>query len=210
VYEISAAVSPGMSGGPAVDAEGRVIGVNSFGIVGEPQPFNFIRPSSLVAELLTDKGVRNESGKANAAYRAACRPTNRGDRNGAIPNLREALAAVPSHALAQEYLGKARRVPAPKQPAAKASGAPMLGGAVAILLALAAGAVLVIRRWRTGAPLPAPAAVVTPAAAAATEAPGTKTCTECAETIKAAARVCHYCGHRFDEAQDEADDLVAA
>ncbi|MGD0714680.1 MAG: zinc ribbon domain-containing protein [Gaiellaceae bacterium] len=30
-------------------------------------------------------------------------------------------------------------------------------------------------------------------------APANKTCPDCAETVKAAARVCRFCGHRFDE-----------
>jgi hypothetical protein len=32
---------------------------------------------------------------------------------------------------------------------------------------------------------------------------GEKTCPDCAETIKAAARVCRYCGHRFDNEASE-------
>ena len=29
--------------------------------------------------------------------------------------------------------------------------------------------------------------------------PATKVCPDCAETVKAAARVCRFCGHRFED-----------
>ena len=59
VYEISAAVSPGMSGGPTVSTDGRVMGVNSSTIRGESQPFNFIAPASNLAELMKRNGVES-------------------------------------------------------------------------------------------------------------------------------------------------------
>ncbi|MFC7659704.1 trypsin-like peptidase domain-containing protein [Pseudonocardia benzenivorans] len=45
VYETSAALSPGMSGGPTIALDGRVVGVNSFKPAAESQAFNFIAPS---------------------------------------------------------------------------------------------------------------------------------------------------------------------
>ena len=43
-------------------------------------------------------------------------------------------------------------------------------------------------------------AAVTKADPGPSEEPDTKQCPECAETIKAAARVCRFCRHRFDGA----------
>ena len=69
VYEIDAAVSEGMSGGPTIDLGGKVIGVNSFGPVGEPQAFNFVAPADGLATMLMDKGVKATLGPADVSYR---------------------------------------------------------------------------------------------------------------------------------------------
>lgn len=58
--EIDAAVSPGMSGGPTVDGDGAVIGVNSFKVNGESQPFNFITDTKTLRDFLTGNGVEVE------------------------------------------------------------------------------------------------------------------------------------------------------
>lgn len=57
VTEINAQVSGGMSGGPTIDGTGHVIGINSFGILGEPQSFNFVTDTDALAQFLTSHGV---------------------------------------------------------------------------------------------------------------------------------------------------------
>ena len=57
VTEVDAAVSQGMSGGPTVNEEGAVVGINSFGVVGESQPFNFITDTESLVQFLEKNGV---------------------------------------------------------------------------------------------------------------------------------------------------------
>ena len=167
VYEISAAVSGGMSGGPTVNLQGRVIGVNSFGITGEPQAFNFVRPTSIVADLLSDKGVRNQVGEINRTYREGLGAYFDGDRDEAVEKLDAVLASVPSHQLAQEFKSKALRLPEPEE------GLPVgvvIGGITAALGAAAALAFLILRRRR---PAAAPAAPAAPLPSQSWRAPST-------------------------------------
>jgi S1-C subfamily serine protease len=72
VVEISSAVAPGMSGGPTIDLEGRVVGVNSFGSTASTEAFNFVSPVKELSALLADEGVQpwHPPAPAPAANRA--------------------------------------------------------------------------------------------------------------------------------------------
>jgi serine protease Do len=169
VYEISAAVSGGMSGGPTVDLQGNVIGVNSFGITGEPQAFNFVSPAEIVTRLMNDKGVKNDLGPVGSAYRAGLTAFFAGDRDEAVARFDEVLAAVPSHELAQEFRRKSLALPEEE------GGLPL--GIIGVIGAAALGSILLmglvlmfVRRrqagpaapaapaWSAGAPAPPPPA----------------------------------------------------
>jgi len=111
VYEISAAVSGGMSGGPTVALNGDVIGVNSFKIEGETQPFNFVQPSQNLEEIMRAEGVENTLGEVTDLYRAGLHAYFAGDRDVAIENFEKVLDIVPSHQFAQDYLRQAQELP---------------------------------------------------------------------------------------------------
>jgi hypothetical protein len=107
VYEISAALTGGMSGGPTVNLDGDVIGVNSFSIAGEVQQFNFVTPASLVTEMLTRNGVSNEPGPIDGLYRQALVDFFAGDYTAAVAGFEQVLDRVPSHPQAEEYRARA-------------------------------------------------------------------------------------------------------
>jgi serine protease Do len=147
VTEVNAALSGGMSGGPTVDLKGRVIGINSFGPVGEPQPFNFIFPVKEIAGLLADEGVENELGPLNTSYREGLNAYFAGDRDDALARFDEVLGQVPEHEFAQQFRAKALRLPVAAE---KGGGFPVAiaAGLAGLLLIGAAAAALVMRRRR--------------------------------------------------------------
>ena len=55
--EINADISPGMSGGPTVNANGEVLGVNSFILTNEKRNFNFITDTNDLETFLVSNGV---------------------------------------------------------------------------------------------------------------------------------------------------------
>lgn len=97
VYEVSAAMSKGMSGGPTVDLEGRVLGVNSFAPADEEQAFNYIAPVSGLLELLAGAGVEPGLSPADASYRAGVDSYYAGDYSAAVENFDSALGLSPSY-----------------------------------------------------------------------------------------------------------------
>lgn len=96
-YEINAPVTEGMSGGPTIDLNGKVIGVNSFAPAGEPQPFNFIAPADRLAVMLAGKGVKPMLGPADVYYRKGLDHYYAGHYSDAIKDFDQTLALSPDY-----------------------------------------------------------------------------------------------------------------
>lgn len=161
VYEISAAVSGGMSGGPTVNLEGEVVGINSFGIVGETEAFNFITPASLVTEMMGRNGAENVLGPIDEAYRAGIDAFFAEDYRAAIERFDEVLGLSPTHQQAQEFRVEAVKLaadqPSPATEEREAEGGfPVWILAIVGVAVLAGGGFLLARRGRPVASAPAP------------------------------------------------------
>ncbi|MBD0323314.1 MAG: trypsin-like peptidase domain-containing protein [Aldersonia sp.] len=165
VYEISAAVSPGMSGGPTVATDGRVLGVNSFRIVGESQPFNFIAPSAGLTELLRRNGVQSALGPVDTTYRDGLAAFYDGRYTAAIANFDKVIALVPQHAKAVEMKTQATQrhekygdwgVPTSDERTWYIIG----GGIAAALIVIGCALLLLLRRRRRTIAVPADSATV--------------------------------------------------
>jgi len=166
VYEISAAVSGGMSGGPTVNLDGEVIGFNSFGISGEEQQFNFVRPAEMIQELMGSAGVENEVSDTSELYRKGLDAYFDEDKETAVDALSSVVADQPSNALAQDYLKRANDLPDASSDDS-GSGTTILVAVIVIVALLGVAAlviVLLLRRGRSGPAMAgAPAAGYPPA-----------------------------------------------
>jgi hypothetical protein len=99
VIQTDAAAEAGTSGGPVVDAAGRVIGVMTAGTQGEGgavQGFNFIIPVAVVREFLSGTTVAlDETSRFNAAWNAGLSAFFAGQHSRAAPHLVEANRLLP-------------------------------------------------------------------------------------------------------------------
>jgi S1-C subfamily serine protease len=184
-YETGAALAHGMSGGPAVDVDGRVVGVNSWSPTGETSAINFLATSSTMAEFLSAQGVRPERGRVDTMFGAAYESYTAGRYTAAIAELDRLLAVAPAHPQAaqlrlaafdgRERYGEVVPPAAPKllfgmAPAAFWS---LVGGGGVLLFGLL-GLVIarLSRQERDGAQVPCPRC-------AAARRPGAGYCTTC-------------------------------
>lgn len=167
-YEISAAMSGGMSGGPTVNLDHQVIGFNSFNINGETQQFNFVRPSTLTKELMSGAGVKNTLGTVGKNYNQGLDAYFDGDRDQAVESLQKVLDEQPSNELAQEFIKKAKKLED------NGGTLPIVLIALAVLAAAGGGAAVLMRRTRKAAGgAQSVALTATPQAALAQSAPAT-------------------------------------
>lgn len=172
-YETSASLSPGMSGGPTVDLEGDVIGINSAYVQGD-QAFNFIAPATGLTELMSRNGVQNQLGPNDTLYREALNDYYTGHYSDAIAAFDRLLLVDPDHAQATQFkteaakakerFGDAAPAVAPEPAGDDVLGMTpwvfwtVVGGAAAVVVGGIA-LLLVLRRRKGGAASP----VVTPA-----------------------------------------------
>lgn len=135
VYETSAPMGQGMSGGPTVNGDGEVVGVNSYGTMLN-NDFNWIAPSSLVAELLERNGVDAQLDENDEVFRDALDAYYAGDFRSAAAGLEKLLASAPAHpvalALIDEAKEQAQEQPAPVAPTSGLSLVPLGLAAAAI------------------------------------------------------------------------------
>jgi serine protease Do len=161
--EMDLALEQGMSGGPVVNLDGRVIGVNSYYIArstGESGT-KYARSVDDVRALLNDAGKHAVRGPVDAEWVKAVDLYFGHHYTDAIPHLRQVLALSPSLPLATEYLQNATAKKGTKEDIPLSSGGTpwwlivlIAAGASALVM----GVIVLLRRRKAPAAAPAPAA----------------------------------------------------
>lgn len=207
-YEVDAAISGGMSGGPTVNNMGEVVGVNSWG-VGDSEAFNFIVATSTVRSMLTRNGVSLVMSSEDTTYREGLDAYFDGEYDTAIVRFEEVLDTIPSHAQAQKYKGlsieAAKQITttaASEEPvgttdtkaaddSSSGSAVPILILIVVLLLVVAAVAVvLFLRRGSSNAAVNAVPAVPGDAEAQII-------CPSCSQQNEESSKFCSNCGENL-------------
>jgi serine protease Do len=150
-YEIDAAVSHGMSGGPTIELNGKVIGINSFGPPDEPQSFNFIAPADGLATVLAGKGVKATLGPADVSYRKGLDEYYAGHYTNAIKEFDQTLSMSSDYPGLADLKTNAVNLRAKYGDVSKSVGSKLVWyivGGVVLLLAAGGGATFMVLRSR--------------------------------------------------------------
>lgn len=139
VYETSAPMGQGMSGGPTVNAEGEVVGINSYGTTLN-NDFNWIAPSHLLDDMLDANGVDGALSQTDILFRQALDAFYSDDFRTAAAKLQAVLEEVPDHPIALGLIEEARDGAATQPTAESPAGAlPMLPLGIALAIASTLG-----------------------------------------------------------------------
>ncbi|MGH3567696.1 MAG: hypothetical protein ACRDRH_17020 [Pseudonocardia sp.] len=155
VYEVGAAVSPRMSGGPTVGLDGRVVGINSFG-AGETETVNSIATAARLGELLGRNNVTAELGPVDLIYREGLELYYAGEYSDAIARFDEALGLSPQFRQAQEVRTNAVRARTEFGDAGIDPIWYLIGGGGILLTGGIVLVVVLLRRGRGRGPTPRP------------------------------------------------------
>jgi serine protease Do len=105
VIQVTSDISAGMSGGPAVNADGQVLGVNSHTPRDAEQAF--VTNTEDLRRFLDGRGVEPELSAADKAYREGLDLFYAGEYNDAIKKFDVVLAEMPEHTHATDFRAEA-------------------------------------------------------------------------------------------------------
>jgi len=155
ILQISAPITHGNSGGPAIDQRGNVVGLATFGNQGEIQGFNFLVASATLMELVKDAKLEPKPSSTSEAWRAGLEHYWADEYSEAITKFEEVQGAFPAHSEAASLIALSHQAQKDGKEKPKSSGGSVAVGLGVGGLIVLGGGILVLRRGRrpgVGAP----------------------------------------------------------
>jgi serine protease Do len=110
VIQITAPISHGNSGGPAVNDKGDVIGLVTFGDAKEVQGFNFLVSSSTLKKFVKESKANTKQSETSVIWRRALDEFWSRKYDKAIVDFEEVMTLYPPHSEATRFLQDARQL----------------------------------------------------------------------------------------------------
>ncbi|HET7505971.1 MAG TPA: trypsin-like peptidase domain-containing protein [Kofleriaceae bacterium] len=166
ILQISAPITHGNSGGPAIDQRGNVVGLATFGNDGDVQGFNFLVASATLLELVKDAKIEPKPSLTSEAWHAGLVHYWADEYTEAISKFEDVETLYPAHSEAANLIRlshQAQKDGKEKQPPSNTG---LIAGLVIGGVALIGAVILIVRRGRARSQAPAgpPAAYGAPLA----------------------------------------------
>jgi serine protease Do len=154
ILQISAPITHGNSGGPAIDQHGNVVGLATFGNEGEVQGFNFLVASATLMELVRKANITPKPSDTNQAWSSGLEHYWNDEYSAAIKDFEQVQMLFPQHSEASVFIRNANQAKKDGKEKKDQGGSGAVIGLVIGGIVLAILAVVMIRRGRTAAPRP--------------------------------------------------------
>lgn len=153
ILQISAPITHGNSGGPALDMKGNVVGLATFGNESEIQGFNFLVASATLKELIEDGKIEPKQSETNKLWDQGLRHYWNAEYTAAVNKFQEVETLYPQHseapALVRESL-QAKKEGKEKKPEGGNGG--LIAGLVIGGIVVVGGGVFLARRSKGATP----------------------------------------------------------
>ncbi len=154
ILQISAPITHGNSGGPAIDQHGNVVGLATFGNEGDVQGFNFLVASATLVELVKQLNIAPKPSDTNKAWSSGLEHYWNDEYSAAIKDFEQVQMLFPQHSEAATFIRNANQAKKDGKEKKDEGGNGAVIGLVIGGIVLAGLAVVMIRRGRRGAPHP--------------------------------------------------------
>jgi serine protease Do len=151
ILQISAPITHGNSGGPAIDQHGNVIGLATFGNEGAIQGFNFLVASATLMELVKDEKIEPKEGETNKAWREGLEHYWSDEYTDAVAKFEEVETLFPAHSEAPGLIRQSHQAQKEGKEKKTSNDGLIAGLVIGGFVVVGGGGFLLSRRGKQGA-----------------------------------------------------------